>query len=85
MKILTVSIGILSTLLGFSQSLDSTFMKGMTMRHVGPAGMSGRVTTIDVHPNNDQKIIIGTASGGVWTSDNGGVKWDPIFDGESNQ
>lgn len=85
MKILTVSIGILSTLIGFSQSLDSTFMKGMTIRHVGPAGMSGRVTTIDIHPNNDQKIIIGTASGGVWTSDNGGVKWDPIFDDEATQ
>ncbi|MEM8583787.1 MAG: hypothetical protein AAGF87_05930 [Bacteroidota bacterium] len=42
--------------------------------------MSGRVTAIDVNPNNTDIIYAGTASGGVWRSTNGGINWEPIFD-----
>ena len=54
--------------------------KNIKPRTIGPAGMSGRVTTIDVVRDDRSHIFIGTASGGVWESDNGGVKWKPIFD-----
>ena len=49
-------------------------------RNIGPAGMSGRVTAIDVNLSRPEEIYVGTASGGVWMSDNSGITWQPIFD-----
>ena len=56
--------------------------KGMTARNIGPAGMSGRVTAIDVDLSNPDIIYIGGASGGLWRSENGGYSWTPIFENE---
>lgn len=63
-----------------SQGLDSELLESFTARNIGPAGMSGRVTAIDVNPRNDDHIYVGSASGGVWESKNGGISWEPIFD-----
>lgn len=60
-------------------------LKGMKMRSIGPAGMSGRVTSIDVDLNNPSTIFIGTASGGVWKSVSGGIEWKPVFDDQPMQ
>ena len=49
-------------------------------RNIGPGGMSGRVTTIDVVLSDPDIIYAGTASGGVWKSTSGGINWSPIFD-----
>lgn len=64
----------------FAQKVDVDQLKGMKIRNIGPAGMSGRVTSIDVDLSNPQIIYVGTASGGVWKSASGGIKWEPIFD-----
>lgn len=64
----------------FSQNLDSELLESFNARNIGPAGMSGRITAIDVNPRNDDHIYVGSASGGVWESKNGGISWDPIFD-----
>ncbi len=63
-----------------AQSIDVTKLEGLKIRNVGPAGMSGRVTAIDVELSNPQVIFAGTASGGVWRTDNGGITWKPVFD-----
>jgi len=49
-------------------------------RHLGPALMSGRITSIDALQSNPLLMYIGTASGGVWKSTNGGVIVKPVFD-----
>jgi photosystem II stability/assembly factor-like uncharacterized protein len=49
-------------------------------RAVGPAGMSGRITTIDALAENPDFIVVGSASGGVWKTINGGGEWTPLFD-----
>ncbi len=49
-------------------------------RNIGPASMSGRVTTIDAEVANPNHIWIGAASGGVWKTSNAGVSWTPVFD-----
>jgi photosystem II stability/assembly factor-like uncharacterized protein/ribosomal protein S17E len=51
-------------------------------RNIGPGGMSGRVTTIDAIHDNPDIMYVGTASGGLWKSTSGGIKWEPIFDKE---
>lgn len=64
----------------FSQTLDMEMLKGMKPRSIGPAGMSGRVTAIDVVHKDPSTIYVGTASGGLWKSESGGIDWKPVFD-----
>nr|WP_042292069.1 hypothetical protein [Nonlabens ulvanivorans] len=68
--------------LAFSQKLDLELVKNLEPRNIGPGGMSGRVTSIDVVHDNPDIIYAGTASGGLWSSHNGGVTWEPIFEDE---
>jgi len=51
-------------------------------RNVGPAGMSGRVAAVDVVLSDRTRIFVGSATGGVFRSTDGGITWDPIFDDE---
>lgn len=53
--------------------------KGMQPRNIGPAGMSGRITAIDVVSSDPDVMYAGSASGGLWKSTSGGVDWKPIF------
>ena len=69
----------------FAQKVNTDQLKGLKTRNIGPAGMSGRVTAIDVNLQNDNHIYIGSASGGVWESKNGGISFQPIFDDEPVQ
>jgi len=57
-------------------------LKNMKPRNIGPGGMSGRVTSIDVVESNPEIMYVGTASGGIWKSTSGGIKWEPIFEKE---
>ena len=65
-----------------AQPLDMELLKGMKARNIGPGGMSGRVTAIDVESRNDAVFYIGTASGGLWKTENGGINFNPLFDKE---
>lgn len=60
--------------------MDFELFKEVKARNIGPAGMSGRVTAIDVDLSDEDRIFVGTASGGVWLSENGGISWEPVFD-----
>lgn len=64
----------------FGQKVNVEHLKGMKIRNIGPAGMSGRVTAIDVVLSDPDVIYVGTASGGVWRSTSGGIDWEPIAD-----
>ena len=65
---------------GYAQNISPDVLEDMKFRNIGPAGMSGRVTSIDVNPLNDNHIFVGTASGGVWVSENAGQSWTSIWD-----
>lgn len=43
--------------------------------------VSGRVISIAVHPSNADIVYVGTASGGLYRSTNGGGTWTPLMDG----
>lgn len=66
----------------FSQQFSIDLVKNMSPRNIGPGGMSGRVTAIDVVHKNPDIMYVGTASGGLWKSSSGGITWHPIFDNE---
>jgi len=78
-----LQIAFLSLLFSFhlqAQHYNPHYFKNLSIRNVGPANMSGRITAIDVATNNVKTIYLGAASGGVWKSENGGTAWTSIFD-----
>ncbi|MBV6520423.1 MAG: hypothetical protein MNPFHGCM_00537 [Gemmatimonadaceae bacterium] len=63
-------------------SPDSAIWQGLEWRNVGPANTSGRAADVEGVPGNPNVVLLGSASGGVWKTTNGGVTWRPIFDGQ---
>ena len=63
-----------------AQQFEIEKFENIKTRSIGPAGMSGRITAIDVVINQPEIIYAGAASGGVWKSESGGIAWEPIFD-----
>ena len=49
-------------------------------RLIGPAMISGRISSVAVDPRNPGVIYATAASGGVWKTETGGAVWTPIFD-----
>lgn len=80
MKYSILFLSFLLSLSSFSQKVDMSIFGEMKARSIGPAGMSGRVTCIDVIESDPSTIYVGTASGGVWKSNSGGATWEPIAD-----
>jgi len=62
--------------------LDTALFAGMSARSIGPAGMSGRIGSVDAVAANPEIVYIGVATGGVWKTLNGGTTWKPVFDNQ---
>ena len=75
---LVVSSLLIFSGLAFGPPLEK--LSGMQARSIGPAGMSGRISEIEVDSRDSNTIYIGAAAGGVWKSTNGAITWTPIFD-----
>jgi photosystem II stability/assembly factor-like uncharacterized protein len=58
--------------------------KGLRLRSIGPAFVSGRVNSLAVNPFNRAQYYVGVASGGVWKTDNAGLTWNPVFQNEGS-
>ncbi|GBL36220.1 hypothetical protein EMGBS15_18150 [Filimonas sp.] len=54
--------------------------KNVAFRNIGPTIMSGRVTDVEVNPENTNEFYVAYASGGVWHTLNNGQSFTPIFD-----
>jgi photosystem II stability/assembly factor-like uncharacterized protein len=61
-------------------ALDPELLQGMAARAIGPAAVSGRISSIDAVNEDPNHIVVGAATGGVWVSKNGGLTWVPVFD-----
>jgi len=55
-------------------------LKTLKWRNIGPANMMGRVADVEGVPGVAEIVYVGSASGGVWKTSNGGVTWMPLFD-----
>ncbi len=62
---------------------EATF-KGLAMRSIGPAFMSGRISDIVIDPSDPSTWYVGVGSGGVWKTMNSGTTWTPVFDDEGS-
>ena len=63
-----------------SITIDSATFGGLRARAIGPALMSGRIAAIDATVADPVTVWIGSASGGVWKSDNAGTTFKPVLD-----
>lgn len=80
-----ISGALLSSSISFAQTPEipingDELFGGIQAREIGPALMSGRISDIQGHPSDPNIIYAGTAGGGVWKSQNGGVTFSPISD-----
>ena len=88
MKITNIRTGmlvvcaLLVSLMSFGQKIDFSKLEAMKPRSIGPANMSGRITAIEAVNSSPEIIYAGSASGGLWKSESGGIAWEPIFDNE---
>ena len=66
---------------------DSALVSTLRFRSIGPAVMSGRIEDIAVASSPGARggslgtvFYVGSASGGVWKTTNGGMSWSPVVD-----
>ena len=62
---------------------DDNF-NGLEFRSIGPAFMSGRISDIAVHPEDNNTWYVSVGSGNVWKTENAGITWTPIFDDQGS-
>ncbi len=65
-----------------AQRFDSAAISGLGIRNIGSATMSGRIAAVAGRQEKDGKVtlLVGSASGGVWKSEDGGTSFKPVFD-----
>lgn len=64
------------------ETKDKPDFSGLEWRSIGPALMSGRIADIAIHPQDDNVWYVAVGSGGVWKTENAGVTWASVFDGQ---
>jgi photosystem II stability/assembly factor-like uncharacterized protein len=62
---------------------DDNF-NGLEFRSIGPALMSGRISDIAIHPEDNNTWYVSVGSGNVWKTENAGITWTPIFDDQGS-
>jgi photosystem II stability/assembly factor-like uncharacterized protein len=72
-------IGVIAVSPAFAAEEETPF-NHLEWRNIGPVNMSGRVADVEGIPGNPNVLYVGSASGGVWKTVDGGLTFKPIFD-----
>ena len=62
----------------------ASLAQGLTLRSIGPALMSGRISDVEVHPTDRSTWYVAAGSGGVWKTTNAGTTFTPVFDDQAS-
>jgi len=68
--------------LAADSAIDPSRLAGLAVRSIGPAGMSGRVATVEGVESDPNVLYVGGAGGGIFKTINGGATWEPVFDAQ---
>src|SRR5688572_25046639 len=63
-----------------AQETNKDVLGALRYRHIGPIG--NRLTSVVGIPGQPNIYYVGAASGGIWKTVDGGIHWNPIFDGQ---
>ncbi|RFN59012.1 WD40/YVTN/BNR-like repeat-containing protein [Marixanthomonas ophiurae] len=67
------------------QLSQSSLVKNLPFKNIGPTVMSGRIVDFAVNPDNPIEFYAGYASGGVWYTNNNGTSFTPVLDNSVTQ
>lgn len=67
------------------QMQESSIVKNIQLKNIGPTIMSGRVVDVDVNHENPAEFYVGYASGGLWYTNNNGTSFEPVLDNSETQ
>lgn len=67
------------------QLTQSSLVKNVPFKNIGPTIMSGRVVDVAVNTDMPSEFYVGYASGGVWHTTNNGTTFEPILDSSDTQ
>ena len=70
---------------GYEKRLEienSSIVKNISFRNIGPTVMSGRVSDLEVNPQDPSHFYVAYASGGLWETTNNGNSFNSIFDNQ---
>ncbi|MGB0715391.1 MAG: WD40/YVTN/BNR-like repeat-containing protein, partial [Phycisphaerae bacterium] len=60
--------------------MKAGIFKGLKLRGIGPALMSGRIADLVIHPEDAATWYVAVGSGNVWKTVNAGTTWSTIFE-----
>ncbi|MEJ2188829.1 MAG: glycosyl hydrolase, partial [Acidobacteriota bacterium] len=77
-----VGQGLVATASAAPESRDhaNSPFANLEWRNIGPVNMSGRVADVEGVAGNPRVVWVGSASGGVWKTTDGGLTFEPVFD-----
>jgi photosystem II stability/assembly factor-like uncharacterized protein len=80
-----LSIFVLLTFQGqdYAQEIKPDLFDKLRYRHIGPVG--NRVSAVVGIPGDSHVYFAGAASGGIWKTEDGGIRWRPVFDDQGVQ
>src|SRR5437867_454185 len=67
---------------GQPAAFDSRILDTFVARNIGPANMGGRIVALAVPEGNANVIYVGSASGGLFKSNDAGDTFQPVFERE---
>ena len=82
--VLSLLFSVLTFVLDAQLSTSDISFGDLRARSIGPATMSGRISTVDGVHKEPHILYVGAASGGLWKSESAGARFEAIFD-EYNQ
>ena len=68
-----------------NELIKNSLVKNLEFSNIGPSVMSGRVSDIEVNPNDPTEFYVAYASGGLWHTINNGTTFNTIFDNANTQ
>lgn len=68
-----------------SEMAQTSLVKNIPIKNIGPAIMSGRVVDLDVNPSDPTEFYVAYASGGLWHTKSNGISFTPIMDTSETQ
>lgn len=68
-----------------AQMAETSLVKNIPLKNIGPSVMSGRVVDLDVNPDDPTEFYVAYASGGLWYTATNGISFTPILDNSQTQ